>query len=205
MFLFRPVGLEELRLVYEAKMRAFPPRLPDQPIFYPVTNDGYARQIARDWNTKAGTRAGFVTQFSLADEYAARFERRVVGAKEHEELWVPAEELAELNTNIDGRIAVVDAFFGDGYQGVGAAGKNARDSFVDLARAADVGRAIASDHVALFLDFFLWEQTDFADDGIETAARDVLLAELRNAWRHGEHGSLALGLTPAPVRASFGA
>lgn len=86
MRLFRPVGLEERRLVYEAKMRAFPPRLPDQPIFYPVTNEGYAVQIARDWNTKSGTRAGFVTAFTVADDYGVRFERRVVGAKEHEEL-----------------------------------------------------------------------------------------------------------------------
>ncbi|MBS2018006.1 MAG: hypothetical protein JST00_34335 [Deltaproteobacteria bacterium] len=71
-------------------MRAFPPRLPDQPIFYPVTNEGYAIQIARDWNTKSGTKAGFVTRFSIADDYASKFERRVVGAKEHEELWVQA-------------------------------------------------------------------------------------------------------------------
>ena len=104
MRLFRPVGLEELRLVYEAEMRAFPPRLPDQPIFYPVTNEAYAAQIARDWNTRSGTRAGFVTAFSVADEVASRFERRIVGAKEHEELWVPAEELAEFNAHIEGRI-----------------------------------------------------------------------------------------------------
>jgi hypothetical protein len=52
---YRPVGLEELRLIYEADMRAFPPRLPEQPIFYPVTNEEYARQIARYWNTKSGT------------------------------------------------------------------------------------------------------------------------------------------------------
>lgn len=48
MILYRPVGLEALRLIYDADMRAFPPRLPDQPIFYPVTNDGYAKQIAKD-------------------------------------------------------------------------------------------------------------------------------------------------------------
>ena len=68
MILFRPVGLEELRLLYETGMRAFPPRLPDQPIFYPVTNEGYAAQIAREWNTKSGTQGGFVTPFSIADD-----------------------------------------------------------------------------------------------------------------------------------------
>lgn len=61
MILYRPVGLEELRLVAAAAYRAFPPRLPEQPIFYPVLNVEYARQIARDWNTKSGSRVGFVT------------------------------------------------------------------------------------------------------------------------------------------------
>jgi hypothetical protein len=60
--LYRPVGLEELLLLYEAEMRAFPQRLPEQPIFYPVTNEAYARQIAETWNTKSGTLAGFVTR-----------------------------------------------------------------------------------------------------------------------------------------------
>lgn len=117
MILFRPVGLEELRLLYETGMRAFPPRLPDQPIFYPVTNEGYAAQIARDWNTKSGTQGGFVTRFAIADDYVARFERRIVGAKEHEELWVPAIDLPEFNSRIEGLVDVVAAFYGDAYAG----------------------------------------------------------------------------------------
>ena len=40
--------MHELRLVYEAGLKAFPPRLPEQPIFYPVLNFGYAEQIACD-------------------------------------------------------------------------------------------------------------------------------------------------------------
>jgi len=48
MILYRPVGLEELRLIYEADRRAFPPRLPGQPIFYPVLNQPYAAKIAKD-------------------------------------------------------------------------------------------------------------------------------------------------------------
>ncbi len=36
MILYRPVGMDELRLIYGAGMRSFPPRLPEQPIFYPV-------------------------------------------------------------------------------------------------------------------------------------------------------------------------
>ncbi len=50
--LFRPVGQNELNLIKESGYKAFPPRLPEQPIFYPVLNEEYATQIARDWNTK---------------------------------------------------------------------------------------------------------------------------------------------------------
>ncbi|OBZ92436.1 hypothetical protein ADU59_27275 [Pararhizobium polonicum] len=108
--LFRPVGLEELELIETAGWKAFPPRLPDQPIFYPVTNEGYAAQIARDWNTKTGSRHGYVTRFEVNAEYAAKFDRKIVGGREHEELWVPAEELEEFNRNIVGSIAVTQQF-----------------------------------------------------------------------------------------------
>lgn len=111
MKLYRPVGLKELELIFGSGMKTFPPRLPEQPIFYPVLNQPYAEQIARDWNAK-GTEAGFVLEFEVDQEYLARFERRVVGGKEHEELWVPAEELEEFNGHICGLIRVVNAFKG---------------------------------------------------------------------------------------------
>jgi hypothetical protein len=38
MILYRPVGLKELELIVQADFRAFPPRLPEQPIFYLVLN-----------------------------------------------------------------------------------------------------------------------------------------------------------------------
>jgi hypothetical protein len=50
--LYRPVGRKELELIRETRFRSFPPRLPAQPFFYPVLNEEYATQIARDWNTK---------------------------------------------------------------------------------------------------------------------------------------------------------
>src|SRR5687767_7487785 len=46
--LWRPVGPKELELIRQSGMRAFPPRLPGQPIFYPVLSEEYARKIARD-------------------------------------------------------------------------------------------------------------------------------------------------------------
>ncbi|WP_261966905.1 ADP-ribosylation/crystallin J1 [Prosthecodimorpha staleyi] len=108
--LFRPVGSVELRLIAEAGWRAFPPRLPDQPIFYPVTNLDYAVRIARDWNTKFGDRLGHVTRFSVLKRYLDRFETRIVGGAEHEEYWIPAEGLPEFNANIVGLIEVVASF-----------------------------------------------------------------------------------------------
>jgi len=66
--LYRPVGPAELELVEATGWREFPPRLPEQPIFYPVTNHAYAAQIARDWNVKASG-AGFVTRFQVNAEY----------------------------------------------------------------------------------------------------------------------------------------
>lgn len=50
---------------------------------------------------------GYVTRFSVRAEFAARYETHHVGAREHVELWVPAEELAEFNTDIVGLIEVV--------------------------------------------------------------------------------------------------
>ena len=50
------------RLNAESGWRRFPPRLPEQPIFYPVLTLAYARQIARNWHVQQGG-AGFVTEF----------------------------------------------------------------------------------------------------------------------------------------------
>ena len=111
--LYRPVGAKELALVEGADFRSFPPRLPDQPIFYPVTNEAYATQIARDWNARLNEdRLGYVTRFKVDAAYLARFERKVVGGAEHEEYWIPAEGLDEFNEKIVGRIEVIACFDG---------------------------------------------------------------------------------------------
>lgn len=64
--LYRPVGQFELDLICESGYKAFPPRLPYQPIFYPVLNEAYAAQIAREWNTgdSAGMSRVFVCERS---------------------------------------------------------------------------------------------------------------------------------------------
>ena len=117
MILYRPVGLLELELIYESGMTAFPPRLPEQPIFYPVLNLEYARQIASEWNTKREPYSGYVTEFKVDDDYASQFEPHIVGGSQHQELWIPAERLNEFNQHIVGEIRVIEAHFGDEYQG----------------------------------------------------------------------------------------
>jgi hypothetical protein len=107
--LFRPVGPEELKLIEASGWREFPPRLPDQPIFYPVLNQEYATQIARDWNVKASG-AGFVTRFKIDAAFVRRYKVETVGGSLHRELWVPAEELAEFNRHIVGRIEMIAEF-----------------------------------------------------------------------------------------------
>ncbi|HEV7401353.1 MAG TPA: hypothetical protein VGO11_00435 [Chthoniobacteraceae bacterium] len=107
--LYRPVGPEELELIAASGYREFPPRLPDQPIFYPVLNEEYARQIARDWNVKASG-AGYVTRFEVGTEFLKRYPEQIVGAAIHRELWIPAEDLPELHRHLVGVIEVIAEF-----------------------------------------------------------------------------------------------
>lgn len=112
--LYRPVGKKELALIEESGFAEFPPRLPEQPIFYPVTNEEYATLIARDWNAKMNAdRAGFVTKFNVDKAFLDKFERQVVGGSEHEEYWIPAGDLAEFNANIIGPIEVLAEYHGE--------------------------------------------------------------------------------------------
>ena len=115
--LFRPVGARELELIRETGFKAFPPRLPEQPIFYPVLNEEYAVQIARDWNEKQEG-VGYVTRFRVRNEYLSRYEVQTVGSSIHREYWIPAAELKEFNPNIVGPIEVVAEFLATDGHGV---------------------------------------------------------------------------------------
>lgn len=114
--LWRPVGRAELELIERSGWRAFPPRLPHQPIFYPVLDEAYAVQIARDWNTHdaASGFAGYVTRFRVRSDFLSRYPVQVAGARRHRELWVPAEEMDDFNANVVGTIEVVAEFAGEG-------------------------------------------------------------------------------------------
>jgi hypothetical protein len=177
MVLYRPMDIVELRLVYEAGMRAFPPRKPDQPIFYPVLNQEYAAEIAEKWNAVGETKSGYVTRFKIDDNYGSRFEPKIVGTSRHQELWIPAEELAEFNKHIEDPIEIVSAYFGSDFQGYipekfGLRGKNARAQFVAFAKTLhyslmDFYLEISTNNTMAFLNYAFWVATDFSAEGID--------------------------------------
>jgi len=112
--LFRPTGPNELQRIIDSGMKYFPPRLAWQPIFYPVLNIQYAIDIAEGWNMRdpEGDDAGFVTAFEIPDVYFKTFEVQTVGLSHHQELWVPAEQLDEFNSQIVSGIRVERVFVG---------------------------------------------------------------------------------------------
>lgn len=107
--LWRPVGPAELALIEQAGMRRFPPRLPDQPIFYPVTTEEYAIKIARDWNVRDSGK-GFVTRFDVTKRFLNGYQVQDAGGRAHREYWIPAEDLAQFNDAIVGIICVTHEF-----------------------------------------------------------------------------------------------
>jgi hypothetical protein len=192
--LFRPVGLRELSLMWDSGMRHFPPRLPHQPIFYPVTSIEYARQIARDWNAqdeKSGF-SGFVTSFRVDSAYISRFERHTVGSAAHVEYWIPANELKSFNEAIVGTIRLEEAYFGKTFAGYVPENfllkeKTARGQFISLFQhweysSFDVTCEISANRKAVFLNWMFWNQHDFSDSGIDHEKQTSLLRNLEHCW-----------------------
>ncbi len=104
--LYRPAGPAEIELVKDSGYKRWPPRLPGQPIFYPVTNEKYATQITRRWN-RADYGEGYVTRFEVSKEFMDRYPIQQVGSELHKEWWIPAEDLDELNDNLHGEIEII--------------------------------------------------------------------------------------------------
>ncbi len=192
MDLYRPIGLKEFELVYDSEMSIFPPRLPDQPIFYPVLNQQYAEQIAREWNTKSEPYAGFVTKFSVDDAYISKFEPHIVGSKLHEELWVPAEELKNFNSHILGKIKIISSFFGDNYIGYipdkgSFKNKDAKSQFIILKELGDYNIMDFSGTILLnlkviYLNYCFWKQTNFNFANIDSLKREEILKKIKTCW-----------------------
>ncbi len=112
--LYRPVGQAELDLIRASGSRAFPPRLSGQPFFYPVLNERYATQVARDWNTEDADSgfSGYVLRFQVRTVFLNAYEIHTVGSAEHREYWIAAEDLGRFNENIAGMIEIVSEFHG---------------------------------------------------------------------------------------------
>ena len=188
MNLYRPVGLHELELIYDSGMKTFPARLPQQPIFYPVLQLEYARRIASDWNVKNGQFAGYVTQFKVEEEYISQFEVHTAGGSQREEFWISAEEMEEFNRHISGHIKVLEAYFGEAFQGFvpekfGLQGKNAVEQFTQLAntyiyKRMDFYLEIKRNHKAVFLNYPFWQKYDFKNQGL----KEKVIQAIREAW-----------------------
>lgn len=193
--LFRPVGLAELALMFDTQMRAFPPRLPEQPIFYPVLNRDYAIQIARDWNalSEQSGFSGFVAEFAVSSHYLAQFPVQTVGGSVHQELWVPAERLVEFNREILETIRITDVFFGDAYTGFipsqfGLARKTATEQLVCMSATFEYSGMdficeTAANHKAIYLNFPFWLSRDFSSHGVSLPQRARVLDAICTLWK----------------------
>lgn len=189
MILWRPVGLAEMGLVFDSGMRRFPPRLPEQPIFYPVLAESYAAEIARGWNVRDAPHAGYVLRFELDDEYGARFDVQVVGASVHRELWIPADQLGETNAHILGTIHVLEGFFGAGFRGEVPdegvlRGQDARQQIRLLSGMPpeQVAAAIEKHPRTVFLHYPFWKAAGHDRFGLDAEAVERCLAAVRSAW-----------------------
>lgn len=105
--LYRPVGPIELELIEKLDWKRFPPRLEEQPFFYPVTNIEYAKEISF-WN-KNNYGIGYILEFKILETYILKYKIRCVGIPGlHEEYWIPANELEDFNDNIIDDIKIID-------------------------------------------------------------------------------------------------
>jgi hypothetical protein len=202
--LYRPVGLHELALLWDSGMREFPPRLVEQPIFYPVVNLEYARQIARKWNSpdKNSGFAGFVTQFEMSSTYLSKFELHTAGSAAHREYWIPAREMNSFNKAISGLISVEDAFFGTDFSGYVAndqrlKGQSAAQQFTKLSNMMDFAEfsaEVSSNRKAIFLNCLFWFKSDLSSLACTPEQHYLFFTKLAKAW---EFNKIAV---PLPTR-----
>ena len=92
-------------LVIQSGYKKWPPRLPDQDIFYPVTTEQYAHEV-NAWNFKQFG-DGYVTRFEVKEEFVKNYKIQAVGGLTRTEWWIPASDLETLNENIIGLIEVI--------------------------------------------------------------------------------------------------
>jgi hypothetical protein len=179
---YRPIGLRELELILNSDSKGYPPRLDWQPIFYPVLNFQYAAQIAGEWNApdKFSGYVGFVTEFDIDADYVSKFNVENVGSFEHNELWVPSEELVEFNNHIVGHIQVSKAFYGSKYLGkientLSFEEANADAQFEKISQLIDnqLVKTMDSERNAVYINFAYW-----LNKGYDKS----ILDKIKDAW-----------------------
>lgn len=192
--LYRPMGLSEMDQVLQSGCRAFPPRLPEQPIFYPVLNESYAESITCQWNVNdpfAGY-SGFVTAFDMPREYLSRYEEKIVGSDIGRELWVPAAELNAFNAQIRGPIRMIKAYYGESFKGLVPAtsvlqGKNLEEQFYAFEKLMRsgldaFGATVAAEKRIVYTQSAYWARPEFETPHLPPATRDRVIAALHAAW-----------------------
>jgi hypothetical protein len=194
--LFRPIGLPELALLWDAGMKGFPPRLVHQPIFYPVLNLDYARQIAHDWNPpdKASGFAGFVTQFEVSSTYLSKYEIHTAGSTQHREYWIPAREMNSFNKAISGLVSVEEGFFGDEFTRYvpddhRLKGLKAKEQFAALSAILDFAEfqaEVSANRKAVFLNCLSWLKTSLSTPECDRVQREIFITRLMKAWHQSK-------------------
>ncbi|MGW4946017.1 hypothetical protein ACWEOZ_31050 [Actinoplanes sp. NPDC004185] len=101
--LWRSVGQDELDAVASSGWRAWPLRLPDQPIFSAVRERQLAVRICRE-RTVPAEGVGYVVQFDVPRRSLHRFEAVHGTGRDEFGYRIPANEVAELNATIIGVI-----------------------------------------------------------------------------------------------------
>jgi hypothetical protein len=184
-----------MTLILESGSTRFPPRLPEQPIFYPVLNQEYAEQIAAQWNAPSAQSGcvGFVTAFAVDARYGARFKAHTVGNALHRELWVPAEQLDEFNRHLVGPIRLLSADYGEEYTGPTPKsymlkGRAAREQLPLLESirnysGMDFILEVRAQRLVVQLNFAYWVRGDFTALGLPLERKLVILGDVRWAWR----------------------
>lgn len=112
--LYRLISSGEMDLIKSVKYGAFPPRLFWQQTFYPVSDEGYATQMAHAWNSCDG-KSVYLTRFQVRTDFLQPYEAEIDGAPGRMEYRIPTDELEqveELNRNLVGNIEVLSEFHG---------------------------------------------------------------------------------------------
>ena len=191
MILWRPVGFHEMAKVFEAGMKGFPPRLPEQSIFYPVLVQEYADQTAATWNTKEEPFVGYVIEMEILDEYGARFSH-----KQSVQLSIVScgclRRNSQFNNQLTKPVSVRRAYFGPKYRGhvPDKFGLRGADAYKQIAMMVgtmdysmfDFAMEVSANMLTFFLNFPFWKAAGAGRLDVEAVQLDTCLEHIRKAW-----------------------